>query len=1734
MSNLNLKNCVFFCVLLLHVVCSPIHAQFSTNPLQLENPAIFQQNQNWNANMGYRFTANSDGNITALGGRWADGAIHTVRLYAYPSGTLLASANVTGSTNWNYTSLATPVAISSGNDYVVAVRVNNLSGLYSNMALPVNTGGVTIVSSMYRLFSNNMPNSSSSTTMYGQADFTFEPCVYAGNINSSNNNFAPGDSAALTLSNNVGSIQWQVSTDGVSFSDIPAATSSALSTGPLSASTFYRTYVSNSGCVSDTSAVFAVNVVDPFLPLRIHSPVVTNQEINWNYNMGYRFTALKNGTINALGGKWKDGVVHTVRLYAYPSGTVLATANVTGSMNWNYATLGTPVNLTSGNQYIVAVRLDNQSSGCYAVFDTPVTSNGIEITRSVYRTNSNAMPNQSSFDNMYGMADVRFVPCSFAGEIVAAETNILRDDSTTLTVVGNTTSIQWQRSADGVSFTNISGATSTTINTGALAQTTYFRTITTIVGCGIDTSSPIKIAVIDPDYPLQSTKVAITERDLNYNYNMGYRFTALSNGSVTELGGRWADGVTHTVRLYAYPSGTVLASTNVVGSYDWNYATLGTPVNLTAGNQYVVAVRLNNQSSGVRSIMNTPVTSGQIRIDDAVFRNSSNAIPNSTSSNTMYGQADLKFEPCVFSGVLLNSTPSVCPGETGMITSIEYAGNLQWQSSTNKLTWSNVIGATSATLTTTALITTTYFRLISSAACGADTSANDSVIVIGSSGGSPGLWTALDNTNWNNACNWSDGTVPTTGSRVIIPAGTASPTNVPTITLASLRIENASGIALSNNMRITDTLYLINGSIMLNNNHLTLAPLVVILGGYSTSHVHTNGSGELRKEYNSANGNSFTFPVGGDTYFAPVQLAINSGSAVGSGAYIGVKTIDASHPLLVGSSDYLDRYWSLSSNAISNPDYSVDFQYNDQDVVGLENTLLGAGYNSGWTKYNAVDINANTFSVSNITNLGDFSASDDVVYISQQNGNWATPSSWQGGIAPSSPSENVRILATHTITVSGNQSVNEINVDNGGMVELSGTLTVMGNLNMLGNFSGTGTVVFSGTSAQTIDGSEIDFPSLTVNNNSGVTLQSGNHTLTGTLSLNSGTFNTNNGLTLISNSTGTARVAPISAGSITGNVTMQRYIDSGPTNWRFLGSPISNGFLSDWDNDFITSGFPGSDFPSFPFVSVYRYDETALGTYSIGYTAPGNASDPLQVGEGYWVWCGDTSTGTQPFTIDLTGNINTGNITLPITYTNDPAQPASQDGWNMVSNPYPSSIDWDDANWTKLRVNNAIYIWNPDNQQYASYVNGAGVNSGSRYIASSQAFWVQTNGASPSLIARENVKSTTDQAFLKSRRPDPIILVQLNGNGFQDETILRFNAQASDAFDEALDARKLFSSHLLTPALYTELNGETLSINSIDTLYSDLSIPLMVNVGKTNSHTFTIRPTFSINDYSCVIFEDRELGVSFTVNADTTYTCVISDTATAKRFWLHLGAPIPQMSTDPVCFDQHNGQIAVKGTGKGPWDYHWYDRNGMLIVSSFAKSTADTLSNLNAGSYSVIIDSNGVCGQSQLQFDLTDPDPVNANFEADSVINLSRTSQLQFTNRSLNANTYKWDFGDGMSSHQQHPLHTYQQTGAYRVSLLVKGKNGCEDSAVNSISVVDDITSNHQHLAPNEVIVYPNPCKGEKVFFNEAISGTLFRTNGQVIRSFDLTKELDVTFLNNGSYFIQTTSHKRIGLVISR
>lgn len=127
--------------------------------------------------------------------------------------------------------------------------------------------------------------------------------------------------------------------------------------------------------------------------------------------------------------------------------------------------------------------------------------------------------------------------------------------------------------------------------------------------------------------------------------------------------------------------------------------------------------------------------------------------------------------------------------------------------------------------------------------------------------------------------------------------------------------------------------------------------------------------------------------------------------------------------------------------------------------------------------------------------------------------------------------------------------------------------------------------------------------------------------------------------------------------------------------------------------------------------------------------------------------------------------------------------------------------------------------------------------------------------------------------------------------------------------------------------------------------------------------------------------------------------------------------------------------------------------------------------------------------------------------------------EVTFTDESYRPNEWYWDFGDGQTSMEEHPVHTYGEEGVYEVCLAVANGQGadttCQEVIVMTTSV-DDLT-NHSHLQ-----LSPNPTTGMvHITSQEAIEQVaVFSIAGQLLQTTN-HRQVDLSGLAKGVYLIK-------------
>ena len=177
-----------------------------------------------------------------------------------------------------------------------------------------------------------------------------------------------------------------------------------------------------------------------------------------------------------------------------------------------------------------------------------------------------------------------------------------------------------------------------------------------------------------------------------------------------------------------------------------------------------------------------------------------------------------------------------------------------------------------------------------------------------------------------------------------------------------------------------------------------------------------------------------------------------------------------------------------------------------------------------------------------------------------------------------------------------------------------------------------------------------------------------------------------------------------------------------------------------------------------------------------------------------------------------------------------------------------------------------------------------------------------------------------------------------------------------------------------------------------------------------------------------------------------------------------------------------------------------------------------------------------VCGRTRVEA-VVDTGLMQAEFSMDrDKLLLPDTATVQFFDLSTNAQSWFWDFGDGQSSTQKDPSHTYTQPGTYVVGLSAIGIDGCSDAFSDTILVEEEMISTNVNNSLNDRIeIYPNPSQGIFTVIFDQTSRQLFKIDifdlhGKQIISLKEAPyrqnqiQLDLSAFPNGMYYLHISS----------
>jgi hypothetical protein len=290
---------------------------------------------------------------------------------------------------------------------------------------------------------------------------------------------------------------------------------------------------------------------------------------------------------------------------------------------------------------------------------------------------------------------------------------------------------------------------------------------------------------------------------------------------------------------------------------------------------------------------------------------------------------------------------------------------------------------------------------------------------------------------------------------------------------------------------------------------------------------------------------------------------------------------------------------------------------------------------------------------------------------------------------------------------------------------------------------------------------------------------------------------------------------------------------------------------------------------------------------------------PMEVGQGYIARMGSTGVITFNGSSFNTGSQTEGGLTRT-------GNTELNRGYNLVGNPYPSTVNWTTADKTNLEPTIWYRTHNGSTMTFDTYnLEGSGLgtnNNGngevSNLIPPTQAFWVRVaaDGQTGSLSFDNADRSHGSwSSIYRLAAEEGTVRIKLGNGTISDEAIIHFNTEALDARD-AYDSEKMWADAI--PQLYTTVGADSLVINGLYSFETNPIVDLGIKAPITGDYTITAS-SITLNEE--VWLEDRALSTFQHLNINPVYAFVSNSGNIGDRFALHFGMMAVGIGTDVAC-----------------------------------------------------------------------------------------------------------------------------------------------------------------------------------------------------------------------------------------
>jgi hypothetical protein len=372
-------------------------------------------------------------------------SIATVTVDALP-----VSGSVTGATTVCTGSNTSTVSV-SGSSGVIQWQSSADDVLFSDISSQSGASYTATNLTQTTYYRVKVSNGVCSPVFSNSVKITVSELAVAGFVSGDTTVCASSNNFTVRITGNNGTVQWQVSSNNNTFTNLTSANSASYSSSSLTNTRYYRALVINGAC--STYSNVATVVVDPV----------------------------------SVGGSIEgEGSVCTGT-----NSTLMRLGGYTGRIQWQYS-------------------VNNSDFFDLLAADTIRDYTAVDLTQTTYYR---AKVTSGVCTAVYSDTATMMVnPLSVAGTVaITSNDTVCSGTAASVSVTGNVGTIQWQQSANGVVFSNVSaGGTSSSYTSGALTNSTYYRVIVTSGVCTPDTSNVVFITVGDFTPPVTPVIAAAT------------------------------------------------------------------------------------------------------------------------------------------------------------------------------------------------------------------------------------------------------------------------------------------------------------------------------------------------------------------------------------------------------------------------------------------------------------------------------------------------------------------------------------------------------------------------------------------------------------------------------------------------------------------------------------------------------------------------------------------------------------------------------------------------------------------------------------------------------------------------------------------------------------------------------------------------------------------------------------------------------------------------------------------------------------------------------------------------------------------------------------------------------------------------------------------------------------------------------------------------------------------------